>query len=275
MKRAATFLCIGLLFVLFVNPVHADIVTYSDEYLSFDYDDSALANIDLVIDDTLRYSVSTQMLAEDEEIQSVIIYFDKQKDGWDEEAFFSPDSYDRAISVDVLSKESPEICVHREKSDQYIKLLGHKRNAIATIMFYTNTADTDRYKFCKGIYDSARVTEYFLTNALPVETDYVSETIYSKVLYSDLIEPYLQQAINICNAFLNFEIEGYKAKSRSESLKEELAEVAMDSPYVYDQYARYSFPYPLDYELEDDVDLIRARQEMQAIIDRIEELKTK
>lgn len=273
MKKVITFLCIGLLSILFASLVHADIITYSDDYLVFDYDNSVLAEIELLTDDSLTYSIYTQMLVDDEEVQSIFIEFDKQKDGWNEESFYSIDSYDRAISVDVLSKESPEICVHREASDQYVKLLGCKRNAVATISFYTNKSGTDRYKFCKGIYDSAHVTDYFLENALPVEMEFSLDTIYSNVLYSDLIEPYLQQAINICDAFLNFKIESYKAKNRSEALKEELTEVAKNSPYIYDGYAHYSFPLSIDFELEDDGDIIKAKQKMQAIIDRIEELK--
>lgn len=275
MKKPLLFLIAFLMVQCIAN---ADTAQYSDDIISFEYDDSIQSSISsyLFTDGRFFVSASTLMMKDEKssDYNEYTLMISQQDEDYIENAFLNTEPTTEEIErIEIVSAVEPYECIVylNDGVKSYQRIIGTYENYYAIQSLATNNESSDKYKQCKLIFDSMKLSNGFFENGLScLNDDFYGGNIYNNVVYSKLVKPYLEQAIVICDAFLSSSIDAYEAKQRISSLESELAKVGDSSQYVYDSSAKYLLPYDLYFDFNNDGGIITTETEIQNVIDSIE-----
>ena len=262
MKKLITL----MLIVLIAAPIQA--ATYSDRLIQFEYDDTYQAEIVLsgYENETIRvYPVVYYDDLMTSTTVGISLYknYEGDKDVWIEK--FIEDS-------EIISDDPLEV---RTSENGLKKVLSLTDNYAAIVSMLIADESSKDYEFCRQIYDTAVVSDYFKTDELSEELFKLRDRfICFNIPFSQDVIPYLEQCITILDDALN----GGNLKKDSEAvenLKEAVNRLAVQSGYLGDRsIALYIVPSKYDFTFADThpEDLIEAKLTLQ---ETIEMLKTK
>lgn len=214
--------------IMLATPTKAEIVTYEDEYFSFEYDDESMMKITRTCSDgstPLLYIASTQMLTEDDASSLMVYVYVIDENGLQakktQEGFVT-------ISEDPLEQYSL-----RDDATVYRKILALDGNYIADIQAFFPIAVAEEKDPIRTIYDSFTVNGVFSEDTF-ASFEWESTTIFSNVIYSEQGLQYIGQAINICDSYLSASISGDEAEKRMKSIIAALEDLKENGDYCYD-----------------------------------------
>lgn len=280
-KRAVTVIEVICLWCMLGAIVQCEnIVTYSDEYISFEYDADFLASIecyDIPSDDTWRlrlYSIETAMEADEKTFApTASITISRTEPALKSEVY--PDGIESYYNSDretqntlIKRVEENEIMVapkDEEGMPSYGKLLYCDENTFITAMRTETEKFSEQSEFAKHIYDTVSVVEtYGPESYVEPEDGFYYKRIASNVLLSKQAVNYANEAVRIIEAYLAFEVDEDTSKEEMEELYGKVERYAEQSEYVHDAdiksilfLTEYDFDGNSDIELLDTVDELK------------------
>lgn len=265
---------------LICTAVHADPVDYSDGIVSFQYDDSykgIITHYHFEYDETIKADcvIETQMKSEEEDTDYnyAIVSITNYGESWAQENFLNENLEDDSIkSVTITSSELPyeRTLEWTNGRISYQKYFGNYGDVGVLLSLTTNNEDSEHYALCKMIFDSVEIDDQFFESGLENMKD-MPYVIYNNGIYSHKIKPYLEQVVNICDAYLRFEIEDTEAWKRIDSIEETIKTDFSESDYMCDRDVTLLFPDELDFSLGRDNDIIRSKEDLLRAIELVDE----
>ena len=261
------------------STVHADPVDYSDGIVSFQYDDAYNGSImrsyiDYNDSVSATYYIDSQMKSDetDTDYNSAQIYIGDFGESWAQDNFLN-----ESLKADTIEKNtvtSFELPYERtldmtDGTTCYQKYFGNYDNLGVVLSLTTNNENSDHYTFCKTIFDSVEIADQFFESGFENIED-VPFIVYNNGIYSSKIQPYLEQTVNICDAFLQFKIDDTEAWRRISAIKDVIETDFSDSDYICDQNVSLLFPNEMDFTLGDDGEIIRCKEYLLNAIDSVD-----
>lgn len=222
-----------------------NIATYSDDYVTFDYDTDVYCQLTYSKHDNVTlYYYSTQMKVDDslslanirilniddfEETNNV------EKGRWmDVFSDLETEEYTRKL---ISDEDFPEIriTIHSDGAESFLKLLGSNSEKLAIAQYRASNQNTDASIACKAFYDSANVNGSFTDASYEESEDPEFRTIYSNVLLSDQGLNYAKAAIDVLEKYLAFEMTPEEASDQIKSVKTRSDNYADSSDYIHDE----------------------------------------
>lgn len=259
--------------------VHADPVDYSDGIVSFQYDDAYNGSIirsyiDYNDSVSATYYIDSQMKSDetDTDYNSAQIYIGDFGESWAQDNFLN-----ESLKADTIEKNtvtSFELPYERtldmtDGTTRYQKYFGNYDNLGVVLSLTTNNESSDHHTFCKTVFDSVEIADQFFESGFENIED-VPFIVYNNGIYSSKIQPYLEQAVNICDAFLQFKIDDTEAWRRISAIKDVIETDFSDSDYICDQNVSLLFPNEMDFTLGDDGEIIRCKEYLLNAIDSVD-----
>ena len=246
MKKIIATMLIGTMLGV---PVSAEVQTYSDDYISFEYDDEMIGSIEkhsMLNAEyfTIQYYMNTSIKKDDatDNYACITITSNEQR------IKNSKSDGETEMTVRTLISEDPITTQIEYKDDSGIisidKIVAERPDQCVISSISSNDNESKEYSYCKLFADSAAVSDKFNEKGYdysdPVDdTEIESEYIFLNKRYSEQAIIYAQKAIDTCNQYLNMEISGKDASDifeelamRTDSYKDE-SEYSSDSD-VYD-----------------------------------------
>lgn len=260
----------------------SEIATYSDEYVSFDYIKGVNCDISYSYtdyDNILAYSCSTAMTDDDKNI-SVRISIRNIKDyetsnkieaGEWKEHYFSESSDKHYIREVVSSGDFPEVkLTYTDPDDRidYVKLIGYTENDFVVARFVFDGEDSEKSELCRKIYDSVKVTDFYLDNGyMNTDDRVVIERIYSNIVLSEQGKKYAEAAIGILEGYLSFEIDADEASKQIDEVRNRSESFSQTSDYLYDSRIDSElYVTSLDIDMGNDGNVSKTLQELKTLI---------
>lgn len=259
-KRLIATILIG---ILMTTPVNAKVVTYEDDYISFDYSTNAKMKIIRNISDSeeypLYYSVDTQMYSN---TRTPYIYIT---------VFLDDEEWRQKLAnregVLVVSEDPFETFYMGDDRFAHSKVIGESEDYVMRIDYSVPDENMDEYATMNAIYDTAKAKDDFAKNGFENNDIYSTTTIFSNVIYSDKGITYIQQAINICDGYLTGLIAGVEAEKRMKSIIDALEDLKENGDYNYDSDLYYAVIYEDKYfGWNDDAHIIDLKAELEDLI---------
>ena len=260
--------------------VHADPVDYSDGIVSFQYDDSykgMITHYHFEYDETVKADcvIETQMKSEEEDTDYnfAIVSITNYGESWAQENFLNENLEDDSIkSVTITSSELPyeRTLEWTNGRISYQKYFGNYGDLGALLSLTTNNEDSEHYALCKMIFDSVEIDDQFFDSGLEGMKD-LPYAIYNNGLYSSGIKPYLEQVVNICDAYLRFEIKDTEAWKRISAIEEVIKNDFSESDYMCDRDVYLLFPSELDFTFAYDANIIQNKEDLLRAIELVDE----
>ena len=242
------------------------IVTYSDKYLSFEYDTDDYISIYTSETDNemfvpLSYSMSADMIVDNETCYCSISLLELD-DGWRNDIAIEHDA-------SIISNDPFEIeYITEEGSHVNCKAIGEHGNQMLLMSFSFSGVGDEGYLALKRIYDSATCSDAFKNSGYSFSSD-KSEYIYRNVLLSDEAIAYAQQALNICDAYLTFQIDASTADKKMDSIITAVDGLEDKTFRKCDQYV-YSaiFTSGTYFFLENDAKIVEIKTELEKLLSK-------
>ena len=149
-----------LLAVCLSVPVHADPVAYSDDYISFEYDDDVFQNIEVYTSGSIAlYGIDPFAGRNGGYLDShIVVRLDANAEPDYLETIFIP--YTDVVTVEDLS-DTEKVFHYEAGNIQFHKLLwSGKDQYILASMFSDGTIDDD-YNYIRDVYDSIQISDMF------------------------------------------------------------------------------------------------------------------
>lgn len=219
--------------------------TYSDRLIEFEYDDTYQAIIELTGFDYVAIRAYPMVYNQDFSTTpstgiSLFKNYDGNVDTWIEN--FKKDA-------EVISEDPLEVLT----GDNVLKKVLCVKDDYTAIVAIANTDETsEHYEFCRQIYDSAKVTDYFKDNDLPEEMFHPDKGyIYFNMPFSSDIIPYLEQCVKVLDDALDGgDIK--KCETSAENLRKAVDDIAVKSGYLSDKIiGLYMMPTESDFRFSD------------------------
>lgn len=261
-EKSIIVILFALFFFINARSINADIVTYSDDNVSFEYDDSTHARI--TIDSGKRYNISTKVF--DNHIYAPFVMI-QASPSEDLKEMMEP-ANDTIKSVTLISQSPYETAVEFTDGRIGLRKVFETYNNENLIVYFTYPeTSSEEYKFCKRIYDSIKASTSFTEQGFSIVSDEYTHVVFDNVLYSPDVRPYVEQAINVCNMFLNAQIDENEAEERFKSLKSGMEKCAEQSGYYFDQWIYL----PSIVSKYSDGTIIEIRTELEKVLQQIDE----
>lgn len=251
----------------------AEIVQYSDKYVSFEYDSEEYQDISVhVYKSEALYFFDTKVLrnADSAKVQMILRLEANAEEGYYDTIY---DPYGQG-DEEILS-ETERILRNESGIISYIKILNATEHQLAIIALRTTDENNQRFKYCKRIYDSVSVSDQLIQDGIKYDAekesiDISNKRIYRNVLYSRELRDYIQQGITVCENYLNGQLSALDGKSKSESLADAVENKFKDSEYCYDEIAASYFPSLYFGFPNPEAHIIEQKQELEAILEEID-----
>ena len=273
MKKILAGLLIGAMLAV---PASAEIQTYSDDYISFEYDDEMLGEIIKRISydldyDHIEYSVSTRIKSNQESGTTVRMMVTSSPNII-ESLFTEGDNDEYTITLESDDPLTSRIDFKAENGGtNFCKVLAKRNDQYVITIIATSELDSERYNVCKHIVDSVVVSDNFIENGyIPKDTDDSRETeeIFYNLRLSEQGIKYAQAALDICNQYLDIEISGKEASDKIEELRNRVDSYKDSSDYYADSDIYYAiFNTNVEFLLGNDAKIIETRDELQRMVD--------
>lgn len=259
--------------VLLSIPVMAETVTYSDKYISFDYDGDVPCVLYSSGYDTVTIQMETAEMEEDfvnASSVSIVVGSKASEETIKSRFIDGNDFYDvetvaeDPLEVNWIYKEYPFI--------SHCKLLGKNDNQYAYILFHERSTGTDQNNACKLIYDTAQLSCDLNETEIP-ETwfNQRASLIYNTLLFSKDILAYLEGDVALCERLVKGE-NGFTLGIEANRIRDSVETIADNSGYRMDKIISNYFM-PSDYlfsseQINDAIDTELTLQEVIALLGR-------
>lgn len=275
-----SFYLFNLTFILLLSiTVYAKPVTFSDDFVSFTYDDEPYQLITQTsFSNYLWYYVETDLqitLGNHWPSSSVSIRLEKDSEDDFLDSFFSPEALPDTIVIDDLSD--------REKKYTYLNGAVYYRKLIAThddqyivALFYASDEENENAQYCRSIYGSIAPTDTFSVNGFLLVDDFgwTTKTIYRKTMFSQELKDYVEQGIRICERYLAYNMSDDEVKEKLLALREAIKNDFTDSGYPFDMSVIEFIPdSSVFYIYSDKIEVIaiETKHELEKILNEINE----
>ena len=254
MKR---LLLAALATVMVTTSALAEIQTYTDQCLSFQYDDAMPGRIakTTVKDSAVYYTLDTDGHSASVSINTIDRLASQFDESEDEYFKIEKISDDKIKSTNFISGEIT------------ISQLINTTESHFSFMSYTEPNDND---YCQAFLDSIIIDDSFKDGFVfdAIEDDVEIEYIFRNKCYSEQAINYAQAALDVCNQYLGFDIDGKEAgKKIAEIIKRAESYCnSSDNKYDRDVYSAI-FLGELNFSMNDDGDIMEMKKELQAIVD--------
>ena len=262
--------CIAICSILSVC-TYADWTGYSDECIAFEYDPNFQQWIDVFnFQSQIFYRFETKVLADDPDSVGFTVVVIQ---GDDKFAEYYDELEAGAVKINEISENEKE-CITDNNVTRYIKTISSHDAQYIVARLSTNAPDSARFIYSKQIYDSIRPSDVFEESGAPVDGDgdfdIRGKQIYINVPLSKELRDYITQEIHLCERALAHEENLYTLSHQSSRLEEAVEEEFAASKYCFDPMIASLFPSKIYFELDVEVELIKAKQKLQAIVDAID-----
>lgn len=287
MKRfMLTCICSGC-FIFSTTVFAQNIITYSDDIVSFDYDSDFQAEI-FRHDSGSTYSVPTnyQAAADFPEVADSsngsfsirvgsINEWSEKYQNWKDIVPTNPSDQDLYESVDVIADgELPESLVHVNSAEYgnynfYRKLLGYNDDYFIIADYRLSDNDSEQDVFFKSLYDTVKVSDIFLNNeySQPKDTEYTM--IFSNVHYSDQVINYAKELIRIGQEYLDFSLSSDEAYTQLQEVLDRLSNYCESSESKFDSdISNIAYGIDVNILLKNDSKVLRTIEKLQEIVDK-------
>lgn len=222
-----------------------NIVSYSDEYVSFDYDTDIYCELDnYYFNGALTYFYSTNMKTDDPYNYAYIslIDIDKYEENNDLQSGEWTNHYFSNVTTEHFSQKiisdndalEIETIFNNGKSVRYSKLLGFNSESFAVAQYSIEAPGSDTEIVCKKIYDSACITDIYSNGKYSPDDTIEPSTIFSNILLSEQGLNYVNAAIDVLEQYLSFQMDSDEASKQIEAIKDRSDDYAETSDYIYD-----------------------------------------
>ena len=253
-------------------------VTYSDDYISFEYTTAYNCEISYYSSDNdMTYFCLTSMTEDDPYNINAMIKIINIKDyesqveiepGTWKEYIFSDDSNENYTRKLISNNEFPEVeFTYTDDSNKiaHTKLIGYNENSFVIANYVSNKSLPKLSGLCETIYNTVSVSDNYIKNGFSADDDNIHGTIFSNVILSSQAQSYANAAIDILKQYLSFELDAYSASKQIENIQTRADDYGESSNYIYDsRVASYLYSTALNIDNGSD----------SSIIETIEELKT-
>ncbi len=267
-KRCALVACATIFCLSFSLPVMAsDSVEYSDQYFSFSYIPEKNMDIYEAINSKvgreLFVSDSRSTLSDKDYVYLHLLPISDEK--YPDSVFVTGEP----VSGDVIeiSEDMKEVTVQYDDHISYLKDLSTDEFHYGLTLSVYGDCPESIIQSNMLIFDTLELKDG-LDEARRAPSDSLEfERIYLNAAYSDAAEIYIQQAINIFDAYLNFDIDGNEASKRISSLKDSAETALADSEYMHDSDVYYGLM-TADYYFESNNDgrIIELKQKYEDML---------
>ena len=249
-------------------PCKAEIQTFTDGYISFEYDDEAIGDLTgAKLPDAVHYNYFTNYKESDVRTNQVNI---AMKTVDDIKEYLTEKQEDGTIPKIISEDPLQVVSVFPDEGTYTRTVVGNHENQYVISSIFVADENSDSYDSCRRLYDSATVTDEFLESGYDFEKSPVGmfEEIYSRMYYSKQAIAYAQKALETCEQYMNMEISGKEAadvfeelERRSDSYRE-TTEYSNDSDvYFAVSNEAYNFEYGKDAEI------LETMETLQRIVD--------
>lgn len=273
MKKILAGLLIGTMLAV---PVSAEIQTYSDDYISFEYDDEMIGEIAKRIEyeydyDYIEYYVRTMIRSKQEKGTVAKILITSSPTTVDV-LFTEEDTEDYTVTLESDDPLTSKKEFRKEnEGTNFNKVLAQHGDQYVISIISTNEIGSERYNNCKNIVDSVVVSNNFIENGyIPKDTQekYEEEEILYNKRFSEQGIKYAQAIIDVCNKYMDMEIGGKEASDTIEELRNRLESYKDVSEYFSDSDIYWEiFNANYYFSTGKDAKIIQIIDKMQEIID--------
>lgn len=271
MKRILIGLIAGTLLAV---PASAEIQTYLDSYVSFQYDDEMIGEISKTETGDpvyVMYEVNTSIKKNDPDvnyanltistnpyiINSITDEFENQK-----RTIISEDPLQ--VSIEYLDHPGTQTIV---------TVIGTHEDQAVTTSITSNNRESKNYEYCKQFIDSITLSElfnyegYFFITKETGDSIMISD-IFNNKRYSEQAILYAQKALDTCNQYLAMEISGEEAAKVFDELERRTKSYKDTSEYSSDSDVYFAvFLKSSSFKRGDDAKVMEIRDKLQVIVD--------
>lgn len=268
-----------MFFVLSSVPIYAKPVTFSDDFVSFTYDDEPYQLITKTsFSNYLWYYVETDLqitLGNHWPSSSVSIRLEKDTEDAYLDSFFYPEGLPDTVVIDDLS-DNEKTYTYINGAVYYRKLIATHDDQYIVASFYASDEESENAQYCHSIYDSIAPTDTFSVNGFLLVDDFgwTTKTIYRKTFFSQEIKDYVEQGIRICERYLAYNMSDDELKEKLLALREAIKNDFTDSGYPFDMSVIEFIPdSSVFYVYSDKIEVlaIETKQELTKILNEIDE----
>lgn len=253
----------------------ANMTTYSDAYVSFEYDADFLASIEFWDSnmglEKASYTIDTAMQS-DEKFAAPFarISINNTEYGLKLSGFengirehFNSDSENESYAMQNINENELFATAKSKKgTSHYCKLLYADDDTYITMLYYDVEGYDKELEFVKHVYDTISVNESYGSGSYTKpENEFVHTRIFSNVLISEQMLNYANEAIRIIESYLAFEIDEDTAQGEIKDLYHRMLSYKTKSGYLHDEdvcsalyLAEYKFDGNSDVELLEMID---------------------
>ena len=231
---------------LFTLPAYAEVKEYSDDYVSFSYNDEMPGEISIINSEENSHSIHYSFTCADNTANGNIVYdlsiIEKNED-------FDQEFYDTLFEIGKV-----EAIKHQD--DDLV---------LCYSTFSNNTEDPELIKYWDDFQESLTVAD----NLKSVDSSGIdSQNLVSNVHLSDQALVYAQAALDILNGYMSMDLDPEDASEQAEKLQERIENFLDGTGSSYYDY-KIRFPlYNMDYYLKyghDDI-VSESIQELKEIL---------
>ena len=250
----------------------AEIKTYSDEYVTFQYDDEMVGVVSKTHrNDFLSYMVSSKYKVGDPTSVAAYVEFCKVPSLID--TFLDPTGTDN-IHVEIVSEENYDRDLSYADGDvtttshQHLDVLNDTDSIIYSLT--SNSEDSPNYEYVQMLLDTVTIADEWkesLTIPKP-ESEYGDvDIIFKNVKYSEQAIKYAEAALEIYTQYFDMKMDGEEAAKKIEELENRTKSYKDTSEYAYDSDVFYAiFLDSSSFRNGKDADLMESKEKLEAII---------
>ena len=245
-------------------PCKAEIQTFTDGYISFEYDDEAIGDLTgAKLPDAVHYNYFTNYKESDVRTNRVNI---AMKTVDDIKEYLTEKQEDGTIPKIISEDPLQVVSVFPDEGTYTRTIVGNHEDQYVISSIFVADENSDSYDSCRRLYESATVTDEFLESGYDFEKSPTGmfEEIYSRMYYSKQAIAYAQKALETCEQYMNMEISGKDAADVFEELERrtdsyrETTEYSNDSDvYFAVSNEAYNFEYGKDAEILETMDTLQ------------------
>lgn len=270
---------IVLFSLLFTVPFFAQPISFSDDYVSFSYDEEQEQLITkTTMKDSIWYYVETDLQTRFDSFtpsSSVSIRLEKNTEENFLDSFFFLNKIPDSVIVEDLSDKEKKY-IYQNGSIMLRKVLVSHEDQFIVASFSTTDFEKDSARYCKTVYDSISPSDIFSANGLPSEKSFgwSTKTIFRNAIFSREIRDYVEQGIRICERFLSYNISDEEYQNKLLALRDAIKIDFIDSEYLFDMTIIELIPDSSIFLIDSnniEVHAIETKQELENILQEIDE----
>jgi len=246
--------------LLIAMPVHADIQTYTDQCLTFQYDDEMHGTITKIVAPAggVYYNLETA------DTQSGVAILPVPEEGLN--GVICDDKTEYFNQVKISDNETETIYPETGLTLR-LKVLAVNDSQYAYVTYDVNKESDESQAFL----DSVQIDDSFKEGFMFENSDsefYEETRVYRNKCYSEQAVVYAEQALKVCNQYLDFKMKDREACSAMEEIEKRLESYMESTKNAKDSDVKKAiFLLNIKISMNNDAEVIEKRDELRKIVD--------